>query len=160
MMLLSKVRGRFGSDTATFNLTPVIDIVFQLIIFFALVCRFIEAENFEVTVPESCKFAQKQEQVQPGAMTVTVMKTSQGRVEFAVGSEKIPVSDYETIPQKLAQLIDGRMKDVPTNERLVTLRVDKNVDYRHAQCALAGIAESSAADIKLAVFKDKGGGEE
>src|SRR4030042_3055635 len=103
-MILSKVRSRFVSDTASFNMTPVIDIVFQLIIFFALVCKFIEAENFEVTVPDSCKFAQKQEQVDAGAVTVTVMKTSQGRVEFAVGAEKVS-SDFETLPQKLARLI-------------------------------------------------------
>jgi biopolymer transport protein ExbD len=158
-MILSKVRSRFGSDTASFNLTPVIDIVFQLIIFFALVCKFIEAENFEVTVPDSCKFAQKQQHVDAGAMTVTVMKTSQGRVEFAVGAEKVS-SDFETLPQKLAQLIDSRMKDVPADERLVTLRVDKSIGFGQAQYALAGIAESSAAEIRLAAFKDKHGGEE
>ncbi len=158
--MIIKFSKPYQSTVQILNVVPFVDVLFQLIIFFALIYKVAEMENFPVIVPDSCKFAQKQEQVQPGAMTVTVMKTSQGRVEFAVGSEKIPVSDYETIPQKLAQLIDGRMKDVPTNERLVTLRVDKNVDYRHAQCALAGIAESSAADIKLAVFKDKGGGEE
>ncbi len=153
-MLLSKIRSRFAGDTASFNMTPVIDIVFQLIIFFALVCKFIGAENFEVAVPDSCKFAQKQQQVDAGAMTVTVMKTLQGRVEFAVGAEKVS-SDFETMPQKLAQLIDSRMKNVPANERLITLRVDKSIGFGQAQYALAGIAESSAADIKLAVFKDK-----
>jgi len=96
--------------------------------------------------------------VESGAMTVTVMKTLQGRVEFAVGAEKVS-SDFETLPQKLAQLIDSRMKDVPANERLVTLRVDKSIGFGQAQYALAGIAESSAADIKLAVFKDKSVGE-
>ena len=50
-------------------------------------------------------------------MTVTVMKTAQGKVEFAVGSEKISVSDYETMPHKLAQLIDSRLKDVPADEQ-------------------------------------------
>jgi biopolymer transport protein ExbD len=159
MMLLSKVRSRFGSDTASFNLTPVIDIVFQLIIFFALVCKFIEAENFPVAVPDSCKFAQKQEQVETGAITVTVMKTAGDNVGFAVGSEKILVSDYETIPQKLAQLINTRMQNIPSGERLVTLRIDKNIDFGRAQYALAGIAESLAAEIRLAAFKDKRGGE-
>lgn len=157
-MLLSKVRSRFAGDTASFNMTPVIDIVFQLIIFFALVCRFIEAENFEVTVPDSCKFAQKQAQVDAGAATVTVMKTSQGRVEFAVGAEKVS-SDFETMPQKLAQLIDSRMKDMPADERFVTLRVDKTIGFGDAQYALAGIAQSSATEIRLAALKDKQGGE-
>lgn len=157
-MLLSKVRSRFAGDTASFNMTPVIDIVFQLIIFFALVCKFIEAENFEVAVPDRCKFAQKQEQVDTGAITITVMKTAENNVEFAVGAEKIS-SDFEAMPRKLAQLIDSRMKDVPANERLITLRVDKNVSYDQAQYALAGIAASSAVDIKLAVLKGSRGAE-
>jgi biopolymer transport protein ExbD len=157
-MLLSKVRSCFRSDAASFNLTPVIDIVFQLIIFFALVCKFIEAENFEVAVPDSCKFAQKQQQVDAGAVTVTVMETPQGGVEFAVGAEKVS-SDFESVPQKLAQLIDSRMKDVPASERLVTLRVDKSIGFGQAQYALAGIAESSAAEIRLAAFKDRHGDE-
>jgi biopolymer transport protein ExbD len=159
-MLLSKLRNRFGSDTASVNLTPVIDIVFQLIIFFALVCKFIEAENFQVAVPDSCKFAQKQEQANAGAITVTVMKTTGGDVEFAVGSEKILISDYEMLPQKLAQLINVRMQNIPAAQRLITLRVDKNIGFGRAQYALAGIAESSAAEIRLATFKDKHAGDD
>ena len=155
-MILPRVRSKFESSTASFNLTPVIDIVFQLIIFFVLVCRFIEAENFEVIVPDNCKFAQKQEQAESGTITVTVMKTSKGSVEFAVGAEKIS-SDFEVVPQKLARLINSRIKGVPTCERLVTLRVDKTIGFGDAQYALAGIAESDAAEIRLATFKDKHG---
>ena len=39
-------------NSGSFNLTPVIDIVFLLILFFLVVCQFIEAENFPVNVPE------------------------------------------------------------------------------------------------------------
>ena len=49
------------------NVIPFVDILFQLIIFFALIYKVAEMENFPVTVPDSCKFAQKQEQVQTRA---------------------------------------------------------------------------------------------
>ncbi len=153
--MLIKIPGRFQNEPVSFNMTPVIDIVFQLIIFFALVCQFIEAENFPVAVPDSCKFAQKQEQSEAGMTTVTVIKTARGKSEFAVGSEKVSMTDYDNLPQKISQLIDSRLKDVPAGGRFVTLRVDKDISFAEAQYALAGIAASSAAEIKLAVLKSK-----
>ena len=54
---------------------------------------------------------------------------------------------------QLGRLIDGRLKNLPVEQRVVTLRVDKDIDFQHAQYALAGIAASSARDIQLAAFK-------
>jgi len=77
--------GQFGSSVRPFNMTPIIDIVFLLIIFFLVVCQFIEAENFPVAVPDGCEFAQSDPE--PGAQvtTVTVMKTPKEGTAFAVG---------------------------------------------------------------------------
>jgi len=139
----------------SFNMTPIIDIVFLLIIFFLVVCQFIEAENFPVTVPDGCEFAQSDSE--PGAQvtTVTVMKTTEERIDFAVGSEKISTSNYADIVEKIAELIDARLRDLPPERRVVTLRIDKGICFGEAQYALAGIAASSATDIQLAILKDK-----
>jgi len=139
----------------SFNMTPIIDIVFLLIIFFLVVCQFIEAENFPVTVPDGCEFAQSDSE--PGAQvtTVTVMKTTEERIDFAVGSEKISTSSYADIVEKIAELIDARLRDLPPERRVVTLRIDKGICFGEAQYALAGIAASSATDIQLAILKDK-----
>jgi biopolymer transport protein ExbD len=137
----------------SFNMTPVIDIVFLLIIFFALVFKFIEAENFPVTVPDSCGFAQNQvEQTAP--TTITVIKGDSGMSDFAVGSDKVLAANYNEIPSKLADLINKRLTTI-TNDKTITLRIDKNVPYSQAQFALAGIAKSSATDIRLAVIKEQ-----
>jgi len=147
--------GQFGSSVRPFNMTPIIDIVFLLIIFFLVVCQFIEAENFPVTVPDGCEFAQSDSE--PGAQvtTVTVMKTTEERIDFAVGSEKISTSNYADIVEKIAELIDARLRDLPPERRVVTLRIDKGICFGEAQYALAGIAASSATDIQLAILKDK-----
>lgn len=149
---------RSSSDSVSFNMTPIIDIVFLLIIFFLVVCQFIEAENFPVTVPDDCQFAQSAPE--PGAQmtTVTVMKTAGERSEFAVGSEKIAASDYSNyadIVEKLARLIDVRLKNLPPDRRVVTLRIDKEICFADAQYALAGVAASSATDIQLAALKER-----
>lgn len=139
----------------SFNMTPVIDIVFLLIIFFALVFKFIEAENFPVAVPDSCRFAQDESGTQSAMTTITVMKSGSNMSDFAVGAEKAVGADYEEITRKLAGLIDSRLKDLPKDKRIVTLRIDKDVRYSEAQYALAGIAASTATDIRLAVMKDE-----
>ncbi len=148
-----RIGGQFHSSMRSFNMTPIIDIVFLLIIFFLVVCQFIKAENFPVAVPDGCEFAQSNAEPGIQVTTVTVMKTTKGEVDFAVGSEKISVSDYGDLADRLAELIDVQLKDLPTNRRVVTLRIDKDVCFAEAQYALAGVAASSATDIKLAVLK-------
>lgn len=140
------------------NVTPIIDIVFLLIIFFLVVCQFIEAENFPVTVPDGCEFATSIPE--PGAQvtTVSVIKTASAEVEFAVGSEKITTAGYTGMVEKLAELINAYLKDLPPDHRVVTLRIDKDVCFADAQYALAGVAASSATDIQLAALKNKQAG--
>jgi biopolymer transport protein ExbD len=152
-----KIIGAFRSSTksTSFNMTPLIDIVFLLIIFFLVVCQFIEAENFSVAVPDACKFAQSDPESGARVTTVTVMKTVEGPSEFAVGPEKITESDYVNIVDELAELIDVRLKDLPADNRVVTLRIDRDVCFAEAQYALAAVAASTATDIKLAALKDK-----
>ncbi len=138
------------------NLTPIIDIVFLLIIFFLVVCQFIEAENFPVAVPEDCRFARGE--TEPGAQvtTVTVMRTAGHGVGFAVGSQALsPSPDADGLVERLARLIDARLSDLTGKRRVVTLRIDKDICFADAQYALAAIAASSATDVKLAVLKEK-----
>ena len=153
--MFSRTAGQFGrgENSGSFNMTPIIDIVFLLIIFFLVICRFIEAENFPVDVPDGCEFAADDAGRRAQVTTVTVMKTAEEKVDFAVGPEKITASNYTDIIEKLAQLIDVRLSDLPAERRVVTLRIDKDVCFADAQYALAGVAASSATDIQLAVLK-------
>jgi biopolymer transport protein ExbD len=142
-----------GNEPA-FNLTPVIDIVFLLIIFFAVVCKFIEAENFPVTVPDGCGYAQNEVETQTISTTVSVIKTDGAMSEFAVGSEKISASNYGELADRVAEMINERLEELPADNRIVTLRIDKDVTFAEAQYALAALAQSDATDIRLAVVKD------
>lgn len=143
-----------GTRQRSFNMTPVIDMVFQLIIFFVLACRFIEAENFPVTVPDGCKFAQDDQNAAQAA-TLTVTKKAENEIIFAVGSEEITSRDANSLPgivARLAELIDARLQTLPHDGRIVTLRIDKDIPYSRAQYALAAVAQSTARNIRLAAF--------
>jgi biopolymer transport protein ExbD len=151
-----RTNNKFQGGMRSFNMTPIIDIVFLLIIFFLVVCQFIEAENFPVAVPDECGFAESDLERRGRVTTVAVIRTTEERTDFAVGAEKIAGASYADIVEKLTELIDVRLKDLPADDRIVILRIDKDVPFAQAQYALAGIAASSATDIQLAVLKDKG----
>ena len=74
---------------------------------------------------------------------------------FAVDAEKIDFSNYDTLVVDLMNLLNKRLKNLPADQRIVTLRIDKNICFDEAQYALAGIAESIATDVKLAAIKEK-----
>ena len=136
-------------------MTPIIDIVFLLIIFFMVVSQFIEAENFPIDVPDNCNFAQSDVEQQTRITTVTVMKTDKDENTFAVGPEVVNACQTGDIVEQLTKLIDFQLKELPADKRIVTLRIDKDVCFEQAQYALAAIAESTATDIKLATLKEK-----
>jgi len=160
MFVLQRDTNQFRSSmrSGSFNMTPLIDIVFLLIIFFLVVCQFIEAENFPVSVPDDCESARNGFDTGSAVTTVTIMKTDEGSSVFAVGSEKIPASEGSVLTKQIARLVDFSLENFPSERRLVTLRVDRDVCFSEAQYALAAIAQSSATDIQLAVLRNKGVG--
>jgi biopolymer transport protein ExbD len=141
-------------------MTPLIDIVFLLIIFFLVVCQFIEAENFPVVVPDGCVFATTSFEPEAQVTTITVMKTSTGKSTFAVGAEKITASEGPVLTEQIAGLVDQGLRNSPSDRKIITLRVDRDVCFAQAQYALAAIARSNATDIQLAVLRDNRTGPE
>ncbi len=138
-------------DREGFNMTPIIDVVFLLIIFFMLVCQFIVAENYDVTVPDKITSAHD-ERNEDKLTTVTVMRQDDGQVAYAVGSERFG-SNTKGLAERIAKRIDAQLNQLSDNEKIVNLRIDKEIDYRHSQYALAGISKSGATKIKMAVTK-------
>ncbi len=149
-------RSQFDTPQAdSFNLTPIIDIVFLLIIFFMLLCQFIVAENFPVNVPDGCRFSIRQP-AEGDITTITVMKNpDEDKVEYAVGSRKISGETGPTIAECITGAIDDRLERMPSNRRVVCLRIDREIRFCDAQYALAAIAESTATDIRLSALKGK-----
>jgi biopolymer transport protein ExbD len=143
----------YQTDISRFNMTPIIDIVFLLIIFFLLVCQFIVAENFEVAVPDDITSAQAAEATDEQITTVTVMFTEDDAVAYAVGSEMIGADSGQDISYAIADEIDRQLRNLPHERRAVCLRIDKDICFQLSQYALAGISQSTATDMKLAVTK-------
>ena len=134
-------------------MTPLIDIVFLLIIFFMVLCQFIVSENFPVDVPDECDFADSVSQRSGDVTTITVMKRGEGEIVYAVGAEIFGESEQSGVVGKIAEAIDRRLEGLGDQRRTVCLRADKDVPYSKLQYALAAISQSSAIDIELAAIK-------
>jgi len=65
MSLRTTVQFRNPDRSGTFNMTPIIDIVFLLIIFFLVVCQFIEAENFRLPSPTAASLPKASRSPEP-----------------------------------------------------------------------------------------------
>lgn len=147
---------RYSDDgSGGFNITSVIDIVFLLIIFFMIVCQFIVAENFLVSVPDDITSGQRSADKDEKTTTVTVMRSDDGGVSYAVGAEVVAFSGSQEISESISAAIDRQLANLAKGKRIVRLRVDKGVVFKDSQYAISGISESSATDIKLSVIRQK-----
>jgi biopolymer transport protein ExbD len=149
-----KMPKRYRGTIQTLNVIPLVDILFLLIIFFSLMGQLLETDNLSIALPGGCNFAADDNQVRSQITTLTLIRDQRGKSDFTVGSQKIEASNYNEIVNRVAELLDSRLKELPAESKVVTLRIDKDVPYSEAQYALAGIAKSSATDIRLAAFKD------
>ncbi len=155
-MIFRKDNNRFGIsfNKTSLNVTPIIDIVFLLIIFFVIVSKFIEAENFPVTVPDQCDAARQPKDLTETVTTISVF-TSDDDVFCAVGSKQVQNGDPRQLVAQITELLEQNLEKVPQNEKIVTLRIDKEIEYSYAQYILAAVAESSANRIKIAALNEK-----
>ena len=76
-------------EAETFDMTPIIDVVFLLIIFFMLVAQFIVAEQYKVKVPGEIATAHTQDTEEDRPLTITVMPDQEQGAVCVVGSEKL-----------------------------------------------------------------------
>ena len=147
--------------SVSLDITPIIDITFLLILFFTLVCRFVDVENPSAEVPDGCEAARSDLETSLGVVTLTVTRTAQGDAGFVIGSEQISAMGDGPPPeliQKLTQQIDKAVSAVQADRKVVVLRIDKDVRFSTAQYALAAVARSCATDVRLAVLSGQSAG--
>ncbi len=153
-----------SEKSRSFDLTPIIDIVFLIIIFFMLVFQFIAAQHFEIEVPDRIDTASAGSPSKNLPPTLTVMLDDSGATVYAVGSEVVQAVRGEkggqgydrTLAAALTSRLNARLEELPVEKRTVTVRIDKTVPFAYCREALAAVSRSNAETIKLAVRKDAG----
>ena len=130
------------------NLTPMIDIVFLLLIFFVLIAQSSQRQLAQVELPEPKPSAAKYV-YSPEVMTITVICDQQGKL-LAYQSQGQMIS-----PQRvgiLGQMLGDRKRANPQVE--VNLRADSRADGKVVEALMAACAKVGISNVNLVAAMD------
>ncbi len=141
------------------DMTPMIDVVFQLIIFFMIVTDMTQQDLAELKLPVA-QMAQKDE-TEKGRMTVNIKKDGTieiKRVEYGTlddtGAQEAMRAYLATEVQK------GKLEEDGTSERSLLVRADQFTEFKHVQKLMRICGETGIRiyKIHLAAAQPEGGG--
>ena len=140
-MKLERIKRRSGG-TLVLEITPLIDVVFLLLIFFMLATSFDERSAFKIDLPKSTAAKTKStlKEVQ-----VLVDKDRNGYVRFTDNSgksqnEKIDLASFVSVVSE--KLNNSESKDV-------IISADKDIDYGFIVEIMSLLKESGASAINI-----------
>ena len=124
-------------DQPTLNLTPMIDVVFLLIIFFMVATKFSELEqNIELEVPEVASAGANRTPATPR----TVAVYEDGHIELD--------GQQATLQEFRSRLAANRAQDPDLN---VVVRGDGQCDFQHIASAMAACRDAGVAELGITV---------
>jgi len=133
-----KKKGSAASGAVNFNMTPMIDIVFNLLIFFILTSQFTQLEIEQVNLPVS--FAAKPEQVADYRNVVINLKDPDAPKCVVMGQRvdyRVQEGDNEL--SSMLKVFKEDAGDKPLN---VILRADEMVPYEAVASVMLGVARA------------------
>ncbi len=123
-----------------FNLTPLIDVVLQLIIFFLAASHLVRSESLQpVDLPRAQEAANDVNE-SPRRLVITVTRD----VEYFVSGRRVPLAELEQM------IAAGRSESGETFE--VRIRSDRAVEYRHIEPLLLACARAGVRKVGFAVL--------
>jgi len=122
-------------------MTPMIDVIFQLLIFFMCVSSFTRVAVENVTLPDAKK-GEPGEDFKPGRIIVNV--TKEGRM--------VVMGDACGDRAALAAALKRRTEGQPIETISVVVRVDRDCPWDRAGLALLACKDSQISRVRVAVM--------
>ena len=119
------------------NLTPLIDVVFLLLIFFMVSTTFQKESEITVQLPSAT-----QEPVDAPPDNIEVVINAMGR--FYLNEQEVVKSDSASLQAALAALSGGR-RDIP-----LTIRADAKTPHQHVVTAMDAAAQLGMLKMSIA----------
>ena len=160
LMLGKRIRNsRFKSKMASFNMTPMIDVVFLLIVFFMLICQFISQDNERLAVPDNCSTAIDDPVNMENEIVIQVWSRTGNKdnVVYSIGQSDFYLeNDDQDSSTKLIMDISQSLKDSATGMKnpVIRLRGDGSLSCSQVRPAIKAAATAGLANIRFAAFKD------
>ena len=147
-----------GRVSPEMNMTPMIDVVFQLIIFFMLVNQIIAEEAVEMLVPE-LDDPKTREMGEENRLTVNVVPHPYGS-ERKLGELNIPGDatmvkvGLDEFPLEDLKAVTDALKDAKTQnpELEILLRADAGLFYDEVQPIMQAISSAGIETVNLVAY--------
>lgn len=135
------VTSRRRLEKLAINMTPMIDVVFQLMIFFMLTLNIIAPEgDFDIRMPQARSAGPPSDDLQLPPIRVRLASNPAGGLQ-TIRMNGEPVADFTDLQQRVAGIIDaaaasgGAAGDVE-----LELDCDEQLDYAHVVQAITAVS--------------------
>jgi biopolymer transport protein ExbD len=129
-----------GEDEPDINLTPLIDVVFLLLIFFMVSTTFEQQSRIQIELPEASADAVAQED-----QTMEIIVDAQGR--YFIGDQQVINSELKTLKAAISKALGDR-EGMP-----VTVRADANTPHQAVITVLDATSQLGLTHISLATTR-------
>jgi biopolymer transport protein ExbD len=127
-------------DEIDLNLTPLIDVVFLLLIFFMVSTTFDQQSKLKVELPEASSQAVKQE-----PNTIIIGIDAKGR--FFINDRQLVNTQFKTLKMALIKTV-GKDKDVP-----LVLKADAQTPHQAVVMAMDAAAQLGLTRLSIATLE-------
>ena len=129
-----------GEDEPEVNLTPLIDVVFLLLIFFMVSTTFEQQSRIQIELPEATASPEEIEEE-----SIEIIIDAQGR--YFIGEEQVVNTELKTLKSAISKVVGDR-GTVP-----VTIRADASTPHQAVITALDATSQLGLTHISLATSK-------
>jgi len=129
-----------GEDEPEVNLTPLIDVVFLLLIFFMVSTTFEHQSRIQIELPEATASPEEVEEE-----SIEIVIDAQGR--YFIGEEQVVNTELKTLKSALSKVVGDR-GTVP-----VTIRADASTPHQAVITALDATSQLGLTQISLATSR-------
>ena len=129
-----------GEDEPEVNLTPLIDVVFLLLIFFMVSTTFEQQSRIQIELPEATASPDEIEEE-----SIEIIIDAQGR--YFIGEEQVVNTELKTLKSAISKVVGDR-GTVP-----VTIRADASTPHQAVITALDATSQLGLTHISLATSK-------
>ncbi len=156
---------RGGRVVVGFNMTPMIDCTFQLIIFFMLVTQMVSADYVQMDLPDPVG-SRGDKLDEPNKVIINIVPHSDRKIaanrslsgrckEYSLGILRITKGDKE----KLKRVLMKAHRDSKRRaDFVVELRADQDLHYNQITPVLEAVRDAQLEKLRITVLKRKHGG--
>lgn len=134
--------GRPKSENQDINITPLIDVVFILLIFFMVTTTFQREADLAVSLPQASQEPDSQQQV-----PLEIVINAQG--QFYVGGQELVNNRIDTVKRALQNVAVGQ-KDKP-----LVIRADARTPHQFVVTAMDAAAQLGLARLSIATTQQQ-----